>query len=92
MKAPYTDKQGSYLAFINAYTALNGRPPAVTDIADYFDVRPPSAQGMVQQLEKKGLITKTAGVPRTIRVTLEPSELPCIVCCGDSIKTPVSDY
>ena len=92
MKAPYTNKQGNYLAFIHAYTVLNGRPPAVTDIADYFDVRPPSAQGMVQQLEKKGLITKIAGTARTIRVTLEPSELPCIVCGGDSIKTPVSEY
>lgn len=92
MKPTYTEKQGRYLAFIQAYTVLNGRPPAVNDIARFFDVRPPSAQGMVQQLEKKGLITKTPGAARTIRVTLAPSDLPCLVCAGDSIKTPVEGY
>ena len=92
MKPNYTEKQGKYLAFIQAYTVLNGCPPAVNDIARFFGVRSPSAQGMVQQLEKKGLITKTPGAARTISVTLAPSDLPCLVCGGDSIKTPVEGY
>jgi len=89
---PYTEKQGAYLAFIRAYTALNGEPPAVKDMARFFDMSPPSAQGMVKQLERKGLITKTPGAARSIRIALDHSQLPCLVCHGDSIKTPVWEY
>lgn len=92
MSARYTARQGEYLAFIHAYMTLNRRPPAMTDIAGFFDVSPPSAQAMVQQLVKKGLISKTPGAARTIQLVIEPSDLPCLICGGESIKTPVSRY
>ncbi len=89
MSLNYSEKQGRYLAFIHAYTVLNGEPPAVADIARFFDVRPPSAHAMVKQLVAKGLVTKTPGRARSIQVALKPSELPCVCCAGQSIKTPV---
>ena len=46
MSKRYTQRQGDYLAFIHAYSTLNRRPPAVADIASFFDVSPPSAQAM----------------------------------------------
>ena len=39
----FTQKQGQYLAFIDAYTLVNGRPPAQADIQRFFRVTPPSA-------------------------------------------------
>lgn len=92
MSARFTARQGEYLAFIHAYTTLNRRPPAVADIADYFDVSPPSAQAMVQQLTKKALITKTPGAARSIRLAIDSSELPCMLCSQESIRTPVAEY
>jgi hypothetical protein len=33
-----TDRQGQYLAFIYAYSCVNGRPPAEVDMQRYFQV------------------------------------------------------
>ena len=38
----FTPKQGQYLAFIHLYTRLHRRPPAETDMREYFRVSPPS--------------------------------------------------
>ena len=38
----FTDKQGQYLAFIDAYMRVHGRPPAETDMQRHFGVSPPS--------------------------------------------------
>jgi hypothetical protein len=72
----YTDKQGQYLAFINLYTKLHRRPPAEMDIRDYFRVSPPSVHQMIVTLERRGLIERTPGQPRSIRIVLAPDELP----------------
>src|SRR6186713_926684 len=37
---PFTPKQGQYLAFIQLYTRLHRRPPAETDMQEYFRVSP----------------------------------------------------
>src|SRR5215210_946557 len=37
----FTEKQGQYLAFIDAYTRVNARPPAEIDMQRYFKVTPP---------------------------------------------------
>jgi hypothetical protein len=34
----FTPKQGQYLAFIHLYTRLHRRPPAETDMQEYFRV------------------------------------------------------
>lgn len=74
--ATFTEKQGQYLAFIYAYTKVNQRPPAVSDLARYFGVRPPSAQRMVDELARKQLIERLRGQARSIRVLLNPDQLP----------------
>lgn len=78
MSKPYTDKQGQYLAFIHAYSKVNGRPPAEIDMQRYFRVTPPSVHRMVVELEKRGLISRTPGQPRTIRVVLDPVQIPAL--------------
>jgi DNA-binding MarR family transcriptional regulator len=72
----FTPKQGQYLAFINAYTLVLGRPPAEADLQRYFQVTPPSVHQMVLTLERAGLIHRQPGVARSIRVLLEPDALP----------------
>lgn len=52
---PFTPKQGQYLAFIHLYSRLHRRPPAETDMQEYFRVSPPSVHQMVLTLERAGL-------------------------------------
>ena len=72
----FTPRQGQYLAFIHAYTLVNGRPPAEADMMRFFRVTPPSVHQMVLNLEKARLISRQPGMPRSIAVLLEPSVLP----------------
>ena len=73
--ARYTDKQGQYLAFIY-FTKIHGVAPAESDMQRHFGVTPPSAHQMILALEKRGLITRTPGTARSIRLTLPRAELP----------------
>ena len=72
----YTTKQGQYLAFIYYYTKIHGVAPAEAEIQRYFGVTPPSVHQMVLTLAKRGFITRTPGVARSIRLTLPPTDLP----------------
>jgi LexA DNA binding domain-containing protein len=72
----FTPRQGQYLAFIHAYTLVNGRPAAEADMIRFFQVTPPTVHQMVLSLEKAGLISRKPGVPRSIAVLLERSALP----------------
>ena len=72
----FTAKQGQYLAFIHAYTVVNGRPPAEADMMRFFRVTPPTVHQMVLALEQSGLISRQPGVPRSIAVQLDRSALP----------------
>ena len=74
--AHFTATQGRYLAFIHTYTALHGHAPAEAEIAAALLVSPPSVNQMVMMLEKKGLISRRPGMPRSIRVLVPESELP----------------
>lgn len=76
MPAEFTAKQGQYLAFIYHYTKLNRRSPAQADIQRYFEVSPPTVHQMVLTLERKGLISRTAGAARAIDVLVDRDELP----------------
>jgi Mn-dependent DtxR family transcriptional regulator len=64
----FTPKQGQYLAFIHLYTRLHRRPPAETDMQEYFRVTPPSVHQMVVSLERAGVIKRLPGTPRSIEV------------------------
>jgi Mn-dependent DtxR family transcriptional regulator len=74
--ADFTERQGQYLSFIAHYIKLNGRSPAESDIQRYFKVTPPTVHQMVLRLESLGLITRTPGVARSIRVEVSPEDIP----------------
>jgi len=42
----------------------------------YFRVSPPSVHQMILTLERRGLIERTPGMPRSIRIILPEEELP----------------
>lgn len=76
MMADFTPTQGRYLAFIGAYTNLHNYPPAESEIAAALCVSAPSVNNMVKMLEKKGLIERQPGLPRSIRVLVPDDEIP----------------
>jgi Mn-dependent DtxR family transcriptional regulator len=72
----FTPKQGQYLAFIHLYTRLHRRPPAETDMQQYFRVSPPSVHQMVLTLERAGLIRRKPRTARSIELLVDPKQLP----------------
>ena len=74
--ADFTPTQGRYLAFIHAYTDLHGYPPAESEIAAAMCVSPPSVNQMVKMLEKKGLILRQPGQPRSLQILVPEDEIP----------------
>ena len=72
----FTPRQGQYLAFIHAYTLVNGRPPAEADMQRFFRVTPPSVHQMVVTLERAGLISRQPRVARSIAVLIDRYDLP----------------
>ena len=74
----FTDKPGQYLASIDAYTRVNGRPPAEADMPRHFRVSPPSVHPMVLTLERAGLIRRQPGLARSIEVVVDPERLPVL--------------
>ena len=75
----FTPKQGQYLAFIHLYTRLHRRPPAETDMQQYFRVSPPSVHQMVLTLERAGFIRRQPRVARSIEVLVDPRHLPELI-------------
>jgi len=78
MHAKFTPKQGQYLAYIYAYTRVLGRPPAEADMQRYFQNSPPTVHQMVITLEKAGLIKRQPGRARSIKLLVEPEQLPVL--------------
>jgi Mn-dependent DtxR family transcriptional regulator len=85
----FTELQGQYLAFIHAYTLVNGRAPAEADMQRFFDVTPPSVHNMVKTLERLGLITRAPRQARSIAVAVPDEELPRL---RQPIKSSGSGY
>jgi hypothetical protein len=74
--ADFTPTQGRYLAYIHSYTNLHGYPPAESEIAAAICVSPPSVNQMVKVLEKRGLILRQPGQPRSIQVLVPEDQIP----------------
>lgn len=72
----YTAKQGQYLAFMYYFTKIHGEPPSEAEMQRYFRVTPPTVHQMVLGLESKGLVARTAGKSRSIKLLIERAELP----------------
>jgi repressor LexA len=79
MKKTYTDKQGQYLAFIYYYSKIHGYSPAESEMQQYFRTSPPSVHQMILTLETHGLIERTPGHARSIRLLIPREELPDLV-------------
>jgi DNA-binding MarR family transcriptional regulator len=89
----FTPRQGQYLAFIHAYTLVNGRPPAEAVMIRFFRVTPLTVHQMVLGLEKAGLISRKPGAPRSIAVLLDRSALPELnPQDAQPVKTTVTGY
>jgi Mn-dependent DtxR family transcriptional regulator len=69
----FTPKQGQYLAYIYLYMRLHRRPPAETDLQQYFRVSPPSVHQMLLTLERAGLIRRQ---PAASNCSLIPNSFP----------------
>ena len=85
----FTEKQGQYLAFIHAYSVLNGRAPAEADMERFFHVTPPSVHRMVVELERRRLIRRVPGRARSIELCVPADVLPPL---RQSIVSSVSRY
>jgi len=72
----FTPKQGQYLAFVHLYMRLHRRPPAETDMQQYFRVSPPSVHQMVLTLERRGFIRRQPRTARSIELLVDPKLLP----------------
>jgi DNA-binding MarR family transcriptional regulator len=88
----FTPKQGQYLAFIDAYTRVNRRPPAEADIQRHFGVTPPSVHQMILTLERAGFIRRQPGVARSIEVLIPSEDLPVLQALIQPVKTSVPRY
>jgi repressor LexA len=73
---PFTQRQGQFLAFIYYYTKLNSQPPAEREMERYFKVTAPAVHKVIVTLETKGLISRTPGVGRSIRLLVPRAQLP----------------
>jgi len=72
----FTAKQGQYLAFIYNYAKIHGQAPAEMYMERYFRVSPPSVHEMIKTLERNGLIQRTPGQARSIRLLVQPEHVP----------------
>jgi len=76
MKDRFTEKQGQYLAFIDSYMVMNGRAPAEADLQRFFGTMPPTIHQMILKLDEKGLISRVPGQARSIKLLIDPDEIP----------------
>ena len=72
----FTEKQGQYLSFIYNYTKIHRQAPAESDLERHFQVSAPAIHDMLKTLERNGLIEKTPGQARSIRLIVKPEHLP----------------
>ena len=84
----FTGRQGQYLAFIDAYARVHGRPPAEADLQRHFRVSPPAVHQMVLTLERAGLIRRRPGLARSIEVLVKTERLP-VLRPAQPVKTSV---
>jgi Mn-dependent DtxR family transcriptional regulator len=76
MPNTFTPKQGQYLAFIYNYTVMNGIAPAEADLRQFFQTTPPTIHQMIIKLEERGLIARTPRVSRSIKLLVNPDDIP----------------
>lgn len=71
-----TFKQKKIYSIIEAYIRTNGIPPSVREIGELAGEKSPgSVQGILNRLEKKGVIKRQEGMARSIQLVSEESML-----------------
>jgi SOS-response transcriptional repressor LexA len=89
----FTARQGQYLAFIHAYTLVNGRPPAEADMQRFFRASGPAVHQMVIALERQALIRRKPGMPRSIQLLISAAQLPQLHPANQQpVRTTVQRY
>ena len=89
----FTARQGHYLAFIHAYTLVNGRPPAEADMQRFFRISGPAVLQMVLGLERVGPISRQPGMPRSIRLLIERAQIPELRSADEQpVRTTLQRY
>ena len=53
-----------------------GRAPAERDLQEFFRTTPPTNHQMVLKLAEKGFISRTPGQARSIKLLIDPEEIP----------------
>ena len=76
MVEKYTEKQGQYLAFIDAYMRMHGKAPAEADLQRFSGTAPTTIHQIVLKLEEKEFISRVPRQARSIKLLLDPEELP----------------
>jgi hypothetical protein len=86
-KPGFTPTQRQYLAFIDACTRVNLKPPAEADIERRFGVIPPSVHQMVLALEPADRIRRQSGAAPSIEALAAPENLPALEMADQPIKS-----
>jgi DNA-binding MarR family transcriptional regulator len=55
---------------------VHGRAPAEADLQRFFQTTPPTIHQMILKLEEKGFISRVPGQARSIRLLIDPDEIP----------------
>jgi DNA-binding MarR family transcriptional regulator len=76
MAERFTKKQGQCLAFVYHYSVMFGQSPAEADLQRFFWTSPPTIHQMLVTLAEKQLISRTPGQARSIRLLVNPKEIP----------------
>ena len=71
-----TGRQQEFLAFIHEYGKIHGRSPSESEICRYFGLTPPSVHSAIVRMEKAGLIARSAGQARSIRILVAEPDIP----------------
>jgi hypothetical protein len=58
------------------YTKIHGQAAAESDLERCFQVSPPAIHEMIKTLERNGLVERTPGQARSIRLLVRPEHLP----------------
>ncbi len=67
--ATLTDRQAKIVAYIRDYADVHRIQPTIREIAAWVGVAPPNAWKHVKRLEALGVLSRTPGSARSIRVT-----------------------
>ena len=82
-----TEKQLTILRFIRDYLSLNEHAPSLREIANHFKFTLSSVQFTVDALQKKGFVAQVKNKARSLRILIDPDEIPNKV--AEFISVPV---